>query len=99
MSIRRWRTIASTRGSQAWCRGSCGLAVRGPDDPWADRQTPLPERDFTRLLRDGVPFSRPPAMAMEYSNLGYALLGRIVTNVSGRSYKDFVQRLLFMPLG
>src|SRR4029453_8836845 len=56
------------------------------DDPWGDRQTPLPEDDFTRLLRDGVPFMRPPATAMEYSNLGYALLGRIVANVSGQPY-------------
>jgi serine-type D-Ala-D-Ala carboxypeptidase/endopeptidase len=69
------------------------------DDPWGDRQTPLPESDFTSLLRDGVPFTRPPAMAMEYSNLGYALLGRIVANVSGQPYKDFVQGLLFTPLG
>ena len=69
------------------------------DDPWGDRQTPLPEDDFTRLLRDGVPFTRPPATAMEYSNLGYALLGRIIANVSGQPYKDFVQRLLFAPLG
>jgi D-alanyl-D-alanine-carboxypeptidase/D-alanyl-D-alanine-endopeptidase len=69
------------------------------DDPWGDRQTPLPDSDFTRLLRDGVPFTRPPATAMEYSNLGYALLGRIVSNVSGQPYKDFVQGLLFTPLG
>jgi serine-type D-Ala-D-Ala carboxypeptidase/endopeptidase len=69
------------------------------DDPWGDRQTPLPEEDFTRLLRDGVPLTRPPAMSMEYSNLGYALLGRIISNVSGQPYKDFVQRLLFAPLG
>jgi D-alanyl-D-alanine-carboxypeptidase/D-alanyl-D-alanine-endopeptidase len=69
------------------------------DDPWGDRQTPLPDAEFTRLLRDGVPFTRAPATAMEYSNLGYALLGRIVANVSGRPYKDFVQGLLFAPLG
>jgi serine-type D-Ala-D-Ala carboxypeptidase/endopeptidase len=69
------------------------------DDPWGDRQTPISEDDFTRLLRDGVPFTRPPATAMEYSNLGYALLGRIVANVSGQPYKDFVQKLLFTPLG
>jgi serine-type D-Ala-D-Ala carboxypeptidase/endopeptidase len=69
------------------------------DDPWGDRQTPLPEEDFSRLLRDGVRFTRPPAMAMEYSNLGYALLGRIVANVSREPYKDFVQRLLLTPLG
>ena len=36
---------------------------------------------------------------MEYSNLGYALLGRIVANVSGQPYKDFVQGSLFTPLG
>ena len=69
------------------------------DDPWGDRQTPLPEDDFTRLLRDGVPFTRPTATAMEYSNLGYALLGRIVANVSQQPYKDFVQRTLLTPLG
>ncbi len=69
------------------------------DDPWGDRQTPLPEEEFTRLLRDGVAFTRPPAMAMEYSNLGYALLGRVIANVSGQPYKEYVQRLLFMPLG
>ena len=69
------------------------------DDPWGDRQTPLPEDDFTRLLRDGVAFTRSPATAMEYSNLGYALLGRIIANVSGQPYKDFVQGLLFRPLG
>jgi D-alanyl-D-alanine-carboxypeptidase/D-alanyl-D-alanine-endopeptidase len=69
------------------------------DDPWGDRQTPLPEDDFTRLLREGVPFTRPPGTAMEYSNLGYALLGRIVTNASGEPYKDFVARRLLAPLG
>ena len=68
------------------------------DDPWGDRQTPLPEEDFTRLLRGGVSFTRPPATAMEYSNLGYALLGRIITNVSGQPYKDFIERSLLAPL-
>jgi len=69
------------------------------DDPWGDRQTPLPEAEFTRLLSAGVPFTRPPASAMEYSNLGYALLGRIVTNVSQQPYDEFVQRTLLRPLG
>ena len=53
------------------------------DDPWGDRQTPLPEADFTEMLRRGVPFTRAPGLAYEYSNFGYALLGRIVSNVSG----------------
>jgi serine-type D-Ala-D-Ala carboxypeptidase/endopeptidase len=69
------------------------------DDPWGDRQTPLPEDDFTRLLAAGVPFTRAPGMTMEYSNLGYALLGRIVANVSKQPYKDFVAKTLLKPLG
>jgi CubicO group peptidase (beta-lactamase class C family) len=69
------------------------------DDPWGDRQTPLPDDDFTRLLRDGVPFTRPPGTAMEYSNLGYAMLGRIITNVSKQPFKDYIESQLLKPLG
>jgi D-alanyl-D-alanine-carboxypeptidase/D-alanyl-D-alanine-endopeptidase len=69
------------------------------DDPWGDRQTPLPDEDFTRLLRDGVPFTRPPGTAMEYSNLGYAMLGRIITNVARQPYKDYIEAQLLKPLG
>jgi CubicO group peptidase (beta-lactamase class C family) len=36
---------------------------------------------------------------MEYSNFGYALLGRIVANVSGAPYRTFVERTLLGPLG
>jgi CubicO group peptidase (beta-lactamase class C family) len=68
------------------------------DDPWGDRQTPLPDEEFGRLLRDGVPFTRPPETAFEYSNLGYALLGRIVTNASGAPYAETIQRTLLGPL-
>ena len=69
------------------------------DDPWGDRQTPMPEDEFTRLLKDGVPFTRAPGLAMEYSNFGYALLGRIIANVSGQAYKDYVRSRIFAPLG
>ncbi len=68
------------------------------DDPWGDRQTPLPEEEFTRLLRDGVPFTSAPATRYEYSNLGYALLGRIITNVSKQPYADTITRTLLRPL-
>ena len=68
------------------------------DDPWGDRQTPLPEAEFTRLLRGGVPFTRAPDTAYEYSNLGYALVGRIITNVSKQNYADVITRSLLRPL-
>jgi serine-type D-Ala-D-Ala carboxypeptidase/endopeptidase len=69
------------------------------DDPWGDRQTPMPEQEFTRLLQQGVPFTRAPGIAFEYSNFGYALLGRIVTNVSKQSYSDTITQTLLKPLG
>ena len=69
------------------------------DNPWGDRQQVLSEPEFTALLKAGVPFARAPGLAMEYSNLGYALLGRTITNVSGLSYQDYIRRELFLPLG
>ncbi len=69
------------------------------DDPWGDRQQYLPETEFTRLLREGVPFARAPGLAMEYSNLGYALLGRIIGNVSGKPYAEAIAEALLQPLG
>jgi serine-type D-Ala-D-Ala carboxypeptidase/endopeptidase len=69
------------------------------DDPWGDRQQVLAEADFTRMLRTGVPFTRAPQTAYEYSNFGYALLGRIVTNVSGRPFEDYIRAEIMRPLG
>jgi len=69
------------------------------DDPWGDRQTPLPEADFTRMLSEGVTFTSTPGIRFEYSNLGYALLGRIITNVSKQPYADTIANTLLRPLG
>ena len=69
------------------------------DDPWGDRQTPLPEAEFSAMLRAGLPFTRPPQTAFEYSNFGYAVLGRIVTNVSGRPFEDYIMAEIMGPLG
>lgn len=69
------------------------------DDPWGDRQTPLPEAEFTALLKAGVPFNRAAGLTHEYSNLGYAILGRIISNVSGRPFEAEIARRQFQPLG
>jgi CubicO group peptidase (beta-lactamase class C family) len=69
------------------------------DNPWGDRQQVLSEEAFTDLLRAGPPFARAPGLAMEYSNYGYAILGRIISNVSGERYEDYIRTHLMMPLG
>ena len=69
------------------------------DNPWGDRQQPLSEPAFTAMLKAGVPFAQAPGQRMEYSNFGYATLGRIVSNVSGLRYQDYIRREIMAPLG
>jgi CubicO group peptidase (beta-lactamase class C family) len=69
------------------------------DDPWGDRQQGLPLAEFGAFLAGGVSFARAPGIAFEYSNMGYAILGRIVSAASGVPYKDFVRDRLMLPLG
>ena len=69
------------------------------DDPWGDRQqgTPLPE--FAALLARGVRSVWAPGTRFEYSNLGYALLGRVISAAAQADYPDFVRARLLGPLG
>jgi CubicO group peptidase (beta-lactamase class C family) len=69
------------------------------DDPWGDRQQVLTPAEFTRMIAEGPPFTRAPQLSMEYSNYGYALLGRIVTNASGRPYQRYITETIMRPLG
>ncbi|WP_435417368.1 serine hydrolase domain-containing protein [Parerythrobacter aurantius] len=69
------------------------------DNPWGDRQQVLSEDAFTQLIAGGMDFATTPGTAYEYSNYGYALLGRIVTNVSGRRYQDYIRQEIMLPLG
>ena len=69
------------------------------DNPWGDRQQVMNEDEFTAVLAAGVPFARAPGLQMEYSNLGYATLGRIIATVSGRSYQSYIRDELMRPLG
>ncbi len=69
------------------------------DDPWGDRQQGLDLDRFAELLAAGPSFAWPPGTTFEYSNLGYGILGRVITNVAGREYRDVVRDRLLAPLG
>ncbi len=69
------------------------------DDPWGDRQTPIPEAEFTAMLRHGIAFDHAPETAFSYSNLGFAMVGRVIQNVETRPYGAVAGDLLLKPLG
>lgn len=69
------------------------------DDPWADRHLDITPAQFSELLRQGVAFSTPPNTRYEYSNLGYGILGRVVTNVSRMPYQHYIRENILLPLG
>jgi CubicO group peptidase (beta-lactamase class C family) len=69
------------------------------DNPWGDRQLAISEATLDEWLARGLPFSTSPGTEFEYSNYGFALLGRIVTNVSGMPYDRFIRARILEPLG
>ena len=68
------------------------------DNPWGDQQLAASEEEFTRMLEQGIPFSNAPGVAYEYANFGFAILGRIVTNVSGMPYRQYIEQAILRPL-
>jgi CubicO group peptidase (beta-lactamase class C family) len=75
---------------------AAGLAT---DDPWGDRQQGLDLERFSELLRGSLTFAWTPGTRFEYSNLGYGILGRLITNVAGKEYREVVRERLLEPLG
>ncbi len=69
------------------------------DDPWGDRQQGTPLAEFVQFLAGGISFAWAPGTRFEYSNLGYAILGLVISAASGRAYPDFVADRLLRPLG
>ncbi|MDP3160079.1 MAG: serine hydrolase domain-containing protein [Reyranella sp.] len=69
------------------------------DDPWGDRVLGMTPAELDALIANGKLFARPPGLAFEYSNLGYALLGRVLSNVSGEAYQAYIGRTFLAPLG
>ena len=62
------------------------------NDPY---QTPLIEETIRRY---GY-LVTAPGERYQYSNLGYGLLGLVISSVSGQSYADFMRMEVFVPLG
>src|SRR4051794_28433159 len=70
------------------------------DDPWADRlmgdESAWVERE---LFARGATRSRAPGTAFEYSNYGWAALGRVIATVTGQRFQDVISERVIAPLG
>jgi CubicO group peptidase (beta-lactamase class C family) len=69
------------------------------DNPWGDRQLADSDKEFMDFIGKQISFSNPPGIAYEYSNLGFALQGKIITKVSGMQYQEYIKKNILEPLG
>lgn len=53
---------------------------------------------LSQVLRDNPKLAFNPGEKFAYSNIGYWLLGKIITQVSGQPYTDFVKTNILAPL-
>src|SRR5688572_26606107 len=69
------------------------------DNPWGDQQLARTDEELSQMIRRGIPFSNVPGIAYEYSNYGFAILGRIVSRASGMPYNEYLATNVLRPLG
>lgn len=69
-----------------------GLAT---DDAWADRHLDITAGEIDAVYAGGPTFSQLPNAAYEYSNLGYAMIGRAIERATGiRAQQQITERFL-----
>jgi CubicO group peptidase (beta-lactamase class C family) len=68
------------------------------DDPWADRLLNQSREDFSLLIQQKFFYSNPIGITFEYSNLNYAILGEIISRVSGMKYQKYIEEKILKPL-
>ncbi len=69
------------------------------DNPWGDRQLQRTDEQLIQFIEKGVSLSNTPGLAYEYSNLGFAMLGNIITKASGQHYEKYITENILRPLG
>lgn len=74
-----------------------GLQREPPGEVWETLRFPDEEELLAGL--EEAEQVLPPSTAWHYSNLAYALLGHVVSRVSGMPYHDYVRERLLQPVG
>jgi CubicO group peptidase (beta-lactamase class C family) len=74
-----------------------GLQREPPGNVWETLKFP-DEQELLATLADAEQVL-PPSTAWHYSNLAYALLGHVVSHVSGTEYHEYVRERFLEPVG
>ena len=80
-------------------RHSGGLPCEPDRTIWTDPEQAFPSRDELIKRVASLKMSYATNTEFNYSNLGYTLLGEIVSVVSGKEYTDYVRKNILEPLG
>jgi len=69
------------------------------DNPWGDRQLAISQEALKKFVSGGLSFSNPTGQQYEYSNLGFVLLGQVVSSASGIPFQKYITTNILGPLG
>ncbi|MCU1403852.1 MAG: 2, 3-cyclic nucleotide 2-phosphodiesterase [Glaciihabitans sp.] len=69
------------------------------DNAWADHHLAISRDDLLAHVAAGFRFADYPDAGYQYSNMGFALLGFIVENITGEGFTRFATHTLLEPLG
>jgi len=78
---------------------SSGLPREANAPYWTGPDFPFPSTEVIRTELENQKTLYPSSTYFQYSNLGLTLLGNIVEEVSGISYKDYIKQNVLDPLG
>ncbi len=73
-----------------------GLVGEPPGDHWESLDFPTAEEIVSSLPE--IELVIEPDSAFKYSNLGFSLLGEVVSRVSGRPYEKYIEAEILRPL-
>ncbi len=78
---------------------SSGLPRDTGHSYWSGPDFPFPKKKELKTKLSKFETMFPVGTDVKYSNLGYAILGLIIEEVSGLTYKEYVEANIFKPLG
>lgn len=78
---------------------AAGLSRDSADARWWRLGRPFPDREQLLAIARTEPLAAPAGTHLQYSNIGYGLVGLIIEAVTGEDFAAAVTRLVIDPLG